>query len=61
MSAGSGTSQTSEKAGVVTPLLKFIVVGTITGLGFGLVMAVVSNGFVLGVKDAVIPSRGAVV
>ena len=50
MSAGSGTSQTSEKAGVVTTLLKFVVVGTITGLGFGLVMAVVSNGFVLGVK-----------
>ena len=39
MSAGSGTSQTSEKAGVVTTLLKFVVVGTITGLGFGLVMA----------------------
>ena len=50
MSAGSGTSHNSEKAGALAPLLKFIVVGTITGLGFGLIMAVVSNGFVLGVK-----------
>ena len=50
MSAGSGISHISEKAGALTPLLKFIVVGTITGLGFGLIMAVVSNGFVLGVK-----------
>ena len=50
MSAGSGTSNDSEKAGALAPLLKFIVVGTITGLGFGLIMAVVSNGFVLGVK-----------
>ena len=50
MSVGSGTSHNSEKAGAAAPLLKFIVVGTITGLGFGLIMAVVSNGFVLGVK-----------
>ena len=50
MSAGSGANHNSEKAGALAPLLKFIVVGTITGLGFGLIMAVVSNGFVLGVK-----------
>ena len=50
MSAGSGTSHNSEKSGALAALLKFIVVGTITGLGFGLIMAVVSNGFVLGVK-----------
>ena len=31
-------------------LLKFIFIGTITGLGFGLIMAVVSNGFVMGVR-----------
>ena len=50
MSTGVGTSHNSEKAGALAPLLKFIVVGTITGLGFGLIMAVVSNGFVLAVK-----------
>ena len=50
MSSRSGTSHKSEKAGALAPLLKFIVVGTITGLGFGLIMAVVSNGFVLAVK-----------
>ncbi len=50
MSVGSGTSHNSEKAGAIAPLLKFVVVGTITGIGFGLIMAVVSNGFVLGVK-----------
>ena len=50
MSAGGGIKQNSEKAGAVAPLLRFIAVGTVTGLGFGLVMAIVSNGFVLGVK-----------
>ena len=50
MSAGGGTSQNSEKAGATASLLRFIAIGTITGLGFGLVMAIVSNGFVLGVK-----------
>ncbi|MEX0503726.1 chloride channel protein [Alphaproteobacteria bacterium LSUCC0719] len=46
----SGTGQNSKKLGAITHLLKSIVVGIITGLGFGLVMAVVSNGFVLGVR-----------
>ncbi len=50
MSAGGDTSQNSEKAGATASLLRFIAIGTITGLGFGLVMAIVSNGFVLGVK-----------
>ena len=50
MSAGRGTSDNGERPGAVLPLLRFIAVGTITGLGFGLVMAIVSNGFVLGVK-----------
>ena len=50
MSAGGDTSQISEKAGAIASLLRFIAIGTITGLGFGLVMAIVSNGFVLGVK-----------
>ncbi len=50
MSAGGGTIQNSEKAGATASLLRFIAIGTITGLGFGLVMAIVSNGFVLGVK-----------
>ena len=50
MSADDNTNQNSEKARAVTPLLRFIAIGTITGLGFGLVMAIVSNGFVLGVK-----------
>ena len=50
MSVGTGTSQNNEKLGAVAPLLRFIVIGTIIGLGFGLIMAVVSNGFVHGVK-----------
>ena len=50
MSAGGGTSQNSEKTGATASLLRFVAIGTITGLGFGLVMAIVSNGFVLGVK-----------
>ena len=50
MSAVGGTSQNSEKAGAISSLLRFIAIGTLTGLGFGLVMAIVSNGFVLGVK-----------
>ena len=50
MSAGGDTSQISEKTGAIASLPRFIAIGTITGLGFGLVMAIVSNGFVLGVK-----------
>jgi len=50
MNIWSGISENNEKLGAVPHLLKFIVVGTITGLGFGLVMAIVSNGFVLGVR-----------
>ena len=50
MSAGRGISENGQKPGAVVPLLRYIAVGTITGLGFGLVMAIVSNGFVLGVK-----------
>ena len=50
MTIRGGIGQTSEKSGAVAPLLKFIAVGTVTGLGFGLVMAIVSNGFVLGVR-----------
>ena len=50
MSADDDTTQNSEKAGATASLLRFIAIGTITGLGFGLVMAVVSKGFVLGVK-----------
>ena len=49
MSAGDNSqSGDSDKANVA--LLKFIAIGTITGLGFGLVMALVSNGFVIGVR-----------
>ena len=50
MTIRGGISQDSEKSGAVAPLLRFIAIGTIAGLGFGLVMAIVSNGFVLGVK-----------
>ena len=50
MTIRGGIGQTSEKPGAVAPLLRFIAVGTVTGLGFGLVMAIVSNGFVLGVR-----------
>ena len=46
----AGISENGQKPGAVVPLLRYIAVGTITGLGFGLVMAIVSNGFVLGVK-----------
>ena len=49
MSAGDNSrSGDSDKANVA--LLKFIAIGTITGLGFGLIMALVSNGFVMGVR-----------
>ena len=34
MSAGGGTSQNSEKAGAIAPLLRFIAVGTVTGAWF---------------------------
>ena len=49
MSAGDNSHLgDSDNAHIALP--KFIVIGTITGLGFGLIMALVSNGFVMGVR-----------
>ena len=50
MTAGSRNKTTPDQARPLAVLPRAIIVGILCGLGFGLVMAIVSNGFVIGVE-----------
>ena len=50
MTAGSSNKTTPDQARPLAVLPRAILVGILCGLGFGLVMAIVSNGFVMGVE-----------